>query len=77
MSDNWIAPRWWARISAWLGGYFWLPCRLCGRYSGGHELKDRNGLSSSIWEERTGPVRLGHGICPWCTLAGKGTSPWE
>ena len=25
------------RIYAWLFGYFWLPCPVCGREFGGHE----------------------------------------
>src|ERR1017187_7452909 len=30
-------PRWWARLQARLGGYFWLPCDVCGQWSGGQE----------------------------------------
>ena len=26
------------RIYAWLFGYFWLPCPVCGRMFGGHEI---------------------------------------
>lgn len=26
------------RIYAWLFGYFWLPCPVCGKYFGGHEI---------------------------------------
>jgi hypothetical protein len=26
---------------AWLFGYFWLPCPLCGRYFGGHQEHGR------------------------------------
>lgn len=25
------------KFYAWLFGYFWLPCPLCGKYFGGHE----------------------------------------
>ena len=28
------------RIKALTGGYFWLPCPLCGRNFGGHETAD-------------------------------------
>ncbi len=42
---------------AYLGGYFWLPCPLCGEHFGGHEWRDINGLSSSIPDpnEHPGP----------------------
>jgi hypothetical protein len=62
-------PRWMHWLYAWLGGYFWLPCPLCGRYSGGHEWRDINGLPSSIPGDRPG---TSHGICPACTRAGRG-----
>lgn len=31
-------PRWWHRLYARLAGYFWLPCPVCGRMFGGHEI---------------------------------------
>jgi hypothetical protein len=30
-------PRWFQHIRAVLGGYFWLPCPICGEKFGGHE----------------------------------------
>jgi len=30
-------PRWVQRLIAFFGGYFWLPCPICGRKFGGHE----------------------------------------
>jgi hypothetical protein len=30
-------PRWVQHIRAILGGYFWLPCPMCGKPFGGHE----------------------------------------
>lgn len=30
-------PRWLQRIKAQTGGYFWLPCSMCGEEYGGHE----------------------------------------
>lgn len=30
-------PRWVQRMWAGVFGYFWLPCRECGRMYGGHE----------------------------------------
>lgn len=58
--------RWYAKAF----GYFWLPCSLCGRYTGGHEWKDRDGKSSVIAHpDRPGILR---GICAACTRAGYG-----
>jgi len=37
MSDKRIRPRWLQRLVALFGGYFWLPCPLCGEKFGGHE----------------------------------------
>ncbi len=31
-------PRWIHRWYAWVAGYFWLPCPVCGREFGGHEV---------------------------------------
>lgn len=28
------------KIYAWLFGYFWLPCPVCGRMFGGHEVSN-------------------------------------
>jgi hypothetical protein len=58
------------RLYAFLGGYFWLPCPLCGNCFGGHEWRDLDGNLSSIPDETT--PGLSHGICPACTRAGKG-----
>jgi hypothetical protein len=33
-------PRWLAKTRANLGGYFWLPCRVCGRMYGGFECSE-------------------------------------
>jgi hypothetical protein len=70
-----IPERWRAvhRIYAALHGYFWLPCVLCGRYSGGHEWRDIDGKSSTLWDA---DGCHGKGICPVCTRAGKGNWPF-
>jgi hypothetical protein len=72
-------PRWMHRIYAFLLAYFWLPCPLCGRNSGGHEWRDRDGKSSAInivgFEQRGGiyhTVTRYTGICPSCTRDGLG-----
>jgi len=45
-----IDVRQWARLRAWLGNYFWLPCPACGRMFGGHE---RGGGALLISSTRT------------------------
>lgn len=50
-------PRFIQRIYAWLHGYFWLPCPICGEKFGGHEWADS--LMTS-WCS-------GEGVCPDCT----------
>lgn len=39
-------PRWMHHVYAYLMGYFWIPCPLCGRIFGGHE---DNGM---LWIEQ-------------------------
>jgi hypothetical protein len=39
---RWHRARWVHRVRAWLGHYFWLPCPLCGRGFGGHEVGSRS-----------------------------------
>lgn len=65
------AARWRHRRYAIRHGFFWMPCPMCGRYTGGHEWSDIGELRSVIYVigDREG---LGHGICRKCTLAGKG-----
>ncbi len=46
-------------------GYFWLPCVLCTRPYGGHEIVD------SI-PDPTGPENMFIGICPACTAERNG-----
>jgi hypothetical protein len=64
--------RWLNRLRAWWGGYFWLPCDLCGREFGGHEWLIRYKLPASI--PKPGHPGMGTGICPDCTRAGRGVS---
>jgi hypothetical protein len=69
--NPWRDPPWRQahRLYAFLLGYFWVPCPLCGRYFGGHEWRDINGLPSSI---PAGDPGISKGICPKCTRAGRG-----
>ena len=34
--------RFWNRVVAFFGGYFWMPCPMCGEYFGGHEVTEKN-----------------------------------
>jgi hypothetical protein len=63
-------PRWVHEWWAFTGGYFWLPCPLCGREMGGHEWREVQGKVFSIPDEKD-PCTF-HGICPVCTYEGKG-----
>lgn len=58
MKDKRRQPRWLQHIKAWLGGYFWSPCELCGEYSGGHEWDTEDTLLYA-------PDR-GRGVCANC-----------
>ncbi|MCU1590050.1 MAG: hypothetical protein JWP11_1306 [Frankiales bacterium] len=66
-----LLPRWMHRAWARSGGYFWLPCNLCGREHGGHEW---NGASIP-----TDVPGVGKGICRLCAshpeVAGSGDGP--
>lgn len=53
------------RRYAYLHGYFWLPCPLCNRPFGGHEIGD------SI-PDPTRPPNGGVMICPACTAERNG-----
>lgn len=68
-------PRWVHQLYAAVAGYFWLPCPLCGAYFGGHEWRDRKGLPAHI--PKPGHPGISVGICPKCTLAGRGVRPGE
>ena len=46
-------------------GYFWLPCTLCSRPYGGHQM------AGSIPDPTSGHPGMSIGICPRCTRAGR------
>ena len=60
-----------AKIYAKEHGYFWIPCPSCGNDFGGQEWGDVDGKSSTIWNDGS----AGIGICPSCTIDGKGNDP--
>lgn len=49
-----------ARMRAKLGGYYWLPCPVCGRMFGGHE--SGRGPHSTLWDSPNG----GRAVCRQC-----------
>lgn len=51
-------PRFFHAIYAFVGPYFWLPCRLCGKKFGGHEYKSGDVLMTTMNE--------GEMVCPNC-----------
>jgi hypothetical protein len=63
-----LAGRLWAWCRA-ASGWFWSPCPLCGLFTGGHEWRDGRGHVNSV---PTGECGRSHGICQWCTRAGRG-----
>lgn len=68
-----LLPRRLRQMYAWAFGYFWLPCPLCGNESGGHEWRDRGGKPSGI-PKPGAEYGTFIGICPDCTVAGKGVA---
>ena len=66
-------PRWVHQAIAFAGGYFWLPCKLCGREFGGHErVRDRRfelAGATTIPDERE--AGLGWTVCTVCAESGK------
>lgn len=58
-------PRIFHRIWAFMNVYFWLPCPLCGKYFGGHEIYDS--FAQSIMTNH----HSGKTVCPDCVLEAK------
>jgi len=44
-----LQPRWFAYLRTVFGGYFWIPCPICGEYFGGFETS-QEGLQISYIE---------------------------
>ena len=65
-----MIPRLAHRLYATVFGYFWVPCRTCGAYFGGHEWRDRDGHIAELPTDSTG--HSGVAICPACTRLGVG-----
>ena len=55
--DQRAQPRWLEKVKADTGGYFWLPCPLCGENFGGHEW------AGTLMTTPTN----GTGVCANCT----------
>ena len=51
-------PRWMHHLYAFVFGYFWEPCPICGEMFGGHEWHQGNDLMTSLYD--------GVGVCPNC-----------
>lgn len=61
----------WRHLRAWMGGYYWLPCVVCGKYHAGYE-RGKHGLPDSV--PNLGNPGSSTIICPRCADAGYG---WE
>lgn len=60
--------RWLHKIWAYLRGYFWLPCPMCGKMFGGHEI---GGHLMENWTD-------GQGVCRHCaTEAERRNNAWR
>lgn len=55
-----MMPRLVHQFYAWLAGYFWLPCPICGEYFGGHEWRDPRAV---LYDDGGG---RGTGVCAKC-----------
>lgn len=55
-----------AEARARAGGYFWLPCPLCGQMTGGHEAHENGHASIPNPEGGRGSFTL---VCPACAEA--------
>lgn len=66
-------PRRLHQMYAWALGYFWKPCPLCQQPFGGHEWRGRDGKPSGI-PKPGAEYGTFIGICPACTLAGRGVA---
>lgn len=73
-------PRWAHRIYAWLGGYFWLPCPVCGEHFSGHEIGRAVGATEHLDSIPLFPSMRrespGRAICPTCIRRGMGCLAW-
>jgi hypothetical protein len=54
--DKRFKPRWLAKLWAYFGGYFWLPCPVCGESFGGQEW------ARDLWIDEYS----GCGVCANC-----------
>ena len=57
--NNMRVSRFLHRCYAFLFGYFWIPCPLCGKYFGGHEWL----VEDSLWINE----RDAEAVCPNCS----------
>ena len=61
-----------AKKDADRAGAFWLPCTLCEEPFSGIELQQMADCGLSQFVDHQDYPGYGQGICPTCTLAGKG-----
>lgn len=62
----------WNQFRAWLGGYFWKPCRLCGAMFGGHQWRECGHITIECADMDWGRVpSLSEMVCPECRRVGR------
>ena len=47
------------KLYAYLFGYFWLPCPVCGKYFGGHEIANKESIIALYSKDGRGKL-----VCP-------------
>ncbi len=67
---KWHGPEILRRAHAWLRGFFWIPCPLCGRMFGGQEFTTKAGVRAGT--SNTGNFHSGKVACWRCADRG-----WE
>lgn len=63
------------QLRAWVGGYFWLPCPMCGEYFGGNEGNSRLSIPTdeqggSTWACQACEDEQGRKARAWCNEHG-------
>jgi hypothetical protein len=64
-----ICPRWFARLCAYVLGYFWMPCPVCGENFAGFECDP--GWGAVLVQKADGPHMLIVCSKPACAAEGQ------
>ena len=75
-------PRWLAKLQADVGGYFWLPCPICGENFGGQEvgpaaLMDSTSHGKCVCNKPACEAEARRQSKPWYELANQQLAAWR